>query len=138
MKVAFSTSTGVIVDGNFRNSSSFSVWDIGPDNSYYVTTISVPTGAGSEEEIITARADALKECTIVCAGQISGPAAAKLVARRIHPMKTGNRVLVEEIIGRLQQALKCSPAPWLHKAQAETLAFPDTYRTLDANQQTTT
>ena len=133
MKVAFSTSTGVIVDGNFRKSSSFSVWDIGPDDSYYVTTISVPTDTGSEEELITARADALRECTIVCANRISGPAAAKLVARRIHPMKTGESVLVEEIISRLQRVLKGSPAPWLHKAQTESLLFPDQYRTLGAN-----
>jgi nitrogen fixation protein NifX len=128
MKVAFTTSTGVIVDGNFRKSNSFSVWDIGPDDSYYVTTVSVSTSAGSEEEILSARADALSECTIVCAGQISGPAAAKLVARRIHPMRIAAGVAVEEIIGKLQQVLKDSPAPWLSKAQGRDLDLSCRYR----------
>ena len=117
MKVAFTTSTGAIVDGNFRKSNSFSVWDIGPDAAYYVTTLAVPADDGSEEDLLSARADALRECTIVCVSQISGPATAKLVARRIHPMRIAVGVGVEEIIGKLQRVLKYSPAPWLNKAQ---------------------
>jgi nitrogen fixation protein NifX len=117
MKVAFTTSSGVIVDGNFRKSDSFSVWDIGPDESYYVTTVNIKPDAGNEDDRIAARVEALKDCAIVYANQISGPAAAKLVARNIHPMKTGNSIAVEEIIGKLQDVLKGSPAPWLRKAQ---------------------
>lgn len=122
MKVAFSASQGVTVDGNFRKSDSFSVWDIGPHEAYYVTTVTIKTDADNEDDRIAARADALKECAIVCAVQISGPAAAKLVARNIHPMKTGICVSVEEIINRLQNVLKGNPAPWIRKAQ-----FKDIY-----------
>ncbi len=111
MKVAFTTSAGVMVDGNFRKSDSFSVWDIGPHEAYYVTTVTIKADPGNEDDRIAARAEALKECAIVCATQISGPAAAKLVARNIHPMKTGGCIAVEEIIGRLQGVLKGSPAP---------------------------
>jgi nitrogen fixation protein NifX len=117
MKVAFTTSSGAIVDGNFRKSDSFSVWDIGPDESYYVTTLNIKADAVSEDDRIVARVEALKDCAIVCAKEISGPATAKLVARNIHPMKTGNSIAVEELIGRLQDVLKGSPAPWILKAQ---------------------
>lgn len=117
MKVAFTTSSGAIVDGNFRKSDSFSVWDIGPHESYYVTTVNIKADVGDEDDRITARAEALRGCAIVCAMQICGPSAAKLVARNIHPMKTGNCIAVEEIIGRLQDVLKGSPAPWIRKAQ---------------------
>jgi len=102
MNVAFATSSGAMVDGNFRKTDSFSVWDIGPDESYYVTTINIKADADNEDDRIAARAEALKGCAIVCAMQICGPAAAKLVARNIHPMKTGDYIAVEEIIGKLQ------------------------------------
>jgi nitrogen fixation protein NifX len=106
-----------MVDGNFRTSGSFSVWDIGPREAYYVTTVTITATTGNEDDRIAARAEALKECAIVCAVQINGPAAAKLVARNIHPMKTGTGIAVEEVIGRLQEVLKGSPAPWIRKAQ---------------------
>lgn len=121
MNVAFATSSGAIVDGNFRKSDSFSVWDIGPYESYYVTTVNITTDADNEDDRITARAEALKDCTIVCATQICGPAAAKLVVRNIHPMKTGDCIAVEELIGKLQDVLKGSPAPWIRKAQDKDL-----------------
>jgi len=116
MKVAFTTSAGAIVDGNFCKSKSFSVWDIGPHEAYYVSTVNITADAENEDDRIAARAEALKECAIVYAVQINGPAAAKLVARKIHPMKTGDSIAVEEIIGKLQDVLRGSPAPWIRKA----------------------
>lgn len=125
MKVAFTTSSGAIVDGNFRKSDSFSIWDIGPYESYYVTTVNIKADDVYEDDRIAARAEALKECAIVCATQICGPAAAKLVARNIHPMKTGNFIAVEEIIARLQDVLKGTPAPWIRKAQIKDVSAND-------------
>jgi nitrogen fixation protein NifX len=123
MNVAFATSSGAIVDGNFRKSNSFTVWDIGPDESYYVTTINIKTDADNEDDRIAARAEALKDCAIVCATQICGPAAAKLVVRNIHPMKTGDCITVEEVICKLQDVLKGSPAPWIRKAHDKDLVI---------------
>ncbi|BCS52511.1 NifB/NifX family molybdenum-iron cluster-binding protein [Geobacter sp. SVR] len=116
MKVAFTTSTGATIDGNFRTSGSFSVWDIGTHESYYVTSVHVGTEAGSEDDRIAARAEALKECTMVFATQISGPAAAKLIAHNVHPQKTNGWVSVEEVIHRLQEVLRSAPPPWMRKA----------------------
>ncbi len=117
MMVAFTTSTGTEIDLNFRKTDSFTIWDINPHEAYYVTTITVKGNAGSEDDKIALRADALGECAIVCAREINGPAAAKLISRNIHPMKTGVNTPVEEIIGRLQQVLRKTPAPWMLKAR---------------------
>jgi len=117
MKVAFTTSTGVEVDQNFRKSTSFSVWDVGPDEAYYVTTVWIADDTGGEDDRIAARVKALSGCSIVCAREINGPAAAKLAARSIHPMKTGVATPVEEIIDRLKNVLRGTPAPWIRKAQ---------------------
>ncbi|MDD2540872.1 MAG: NifB/NifX family molybdenum-iron cluster-binding protein [Desulfuromonadaceae bacterium] len=116
MKVAFTTSNGAVIDENFRKASSYSVWDIGPEESYYVTTVFIREDAVNEDDKINARVEALKECAIVCAKEINGPAAAKLVSRHIHPMKTGSRVAVGTIIDQLQDVLRSSSAPWICKA----------------------
>jgi nitrogen fixation protein NifX len=118
MKVAFTTSSGTEIGLNFRKSNSFTIWDINPDGAYYVTTISISVDAGDEEGRIALRADALRECAIVCAREINGPAAAKLISRNIHPLKTGVNMPVEEVIGRLQQVLKEAPAPWMRKVHS--------------------
>jgi len=71
---------------------------------------------GDEEDRTAARANAVSGCAIVCTVQIGGPAAAKLVARKIHPMKTGTEVPIAEMVSKLQLVLKGSPPPWLRKA----------------------
>jgi len=117
MKVAFSSSTGVDIDLNFRKTKSFTIWDIGPQESFYVNTISIAQEPETEERRIAVRADALAHCAIVCSSEINGPAAAKLVSRNIHPMKTGPATPVETIIGKLQRVLSGTPPPWIRKAQ---------------------
>jgi nitrogen fixation protein NifX len=116
MKVAFTSATGAVVDGDFSKSKSYSVWDIGAREAYYVTTVNITSDAVNSDDRIAARAEALKDCVIIYAMQINGPAAAKLAARMIHPMKTGERIAIERIIGKLQEIL-VSPAPWIRKAQ---------------------
>ncbi|MFA7061255.1 MAG: NifB/NifX family molybdenum-iron cluster-binding protein [Pedobacter sp.] len=115
MIVAFTTSRGTTVDQNFKKASSFSIWDINPDGSYYVQSVTVKDDADTEEDRILLRANALIGCTIVCAQEINGPATAKLISRNIHPIKTVKPTSVEAIIEKLQNVLRGAPAPWLRK-----------------------
>jgi len=116
MKVAFTSSTGETIDQHFGQCQDFRIWEIGPDEARQVATISGISAEGDEEDRITARGNALADCAIVCTMQIGGPAAAKLVARRIHPMKTESELPVAEMIARLQGVLRGNPPPWLRKA----------------------
>jgi len=116
MKVAFTSSSGEIIDQHFGQCQNFHIWEIGPDEATQVATISGISTDGDEEDRITARGNALAECAIVYTMQIGGPAAAKLVARKIHPMKTNEEVPVAEIVGKLQTVLQGNPPPWLKKA----------------------
>ncbi|HEY6872210.1 MAG TPA: nitrogen fixation protein NifX [Geobacteraceae bacterium] len=116
MKVAFTSTTGEIIDEHFGQSKGFHVWEIGPEEAHFVTTIGVIATGEDEEDRIAARANAIADCAIVYTMQIGGPAAAKLVARKIHPMKTGTEVPVAEIVGKLQEVLRGNPPPWLRKA----------------------
>jgi nitrogen fixation protein NifX len=116
MKVAFTSSNGEIIDQHFGQCQNFHIWEIGPDEATQVATISGISTEGDEEDRITARGNALADCAIVYTMQIGGPAAAKLVARKIHPMKTNEEVPVAEIVGKLQAVLQGNPPPWLKKA----------------------
>ena len=62
------------------------------------------------------RTAAIAGCAIVYTVQIGGPAAAKLVARRIHPMKTATELPIAELVAKLQEVLRGTPPPWLRKA----------------------
>ncbi len=120
MKVAFSTSTGVGIDGNFLKAREFSVWDIGSSDACYVKTIFIADDTGSADEGITVRANSLKECSLVCTPQMSGRATAKLAMRNIHTLKTGENASVTEIVSKLQAVLRRSNSPpWMHKTQIQ-------------------
>jgi nitrogen fixation protein NifX len=116
MKVAFTSSNGEMIDEHFGQSTGFRIWEIGPDDAQFLATVGVVATSGDEEDRIAARSDAIADCAIVYTMQIGGPAAAKLVARKIHPMKTTTEVPVAEIVGKLQAVLRGNPPPWLRKA----------------------
>ena len=127
MKVAFTSSNGEMIDQHFGMTESFTIWEMGPDDAYPLETIQVDKHEGDEEDKIAARVALLKDCAIVYTMQIGGPAAAKLVARKIHPMKTNTEVSLKETVERLQEVLRGNPPPWLRKAmnKGETASFLD-------------
>ncbi len=116
MKVAFTSTDGETIDRHFGMARTFHVWEVGPEEARFVAEVAAPDGGDDEEDRIAARAAAIADCAIVCTMEIGGPAAAKLVARKIHPMKTGSEVPVSEMVGKLQEVLKGNPPPWLRKA----------------------
>ena len=118
MKVAFTSTDGQTIDQHFGMTTQFHVWEIGPEQAQFVKKVSAITRAQDEEDKIAARASAIADCAIVYTVQIGGPAAAKLVSHRIHPMKTGAEVPIAEIVGKLQQVLRGKPPPWLRKAMS--------------------
>lgn len=135
MRVAFTSTDGSKIDEHFGQATHFHVWEIAADKAEYVGIVGafggqgkthdhgpdhvVGLGAGAahdEDDRIKARADAIEGCTLVYTMQIGGPAAAKLVARHIHPMKTGVELPIEAAVEKLQTVLRGKPPPWLRKA----------------------
>jgi nitrogen fixation protein NifX len=116
MKIAFTSSDGLTINQHFGNSPHFYVYDVGPERAELVGKVTALASAQDEEDRIAARASAIADCAVVYTIQIGGPAAAKLVSRRIHPMKTGREMPIDEVVGKLQQVLRGNPPPWLRKA----------------------
>ena len=119
MRVAFTSTDGVRIDQHFGQTDRFYVWEIGPDEARRVEEVNAITSAEDEEDRIVARASAIADCAIVYTVQIGGPAAAKLVSRRIHPMKTATELPIAEVVARLQEVLRGNPPPWLRKAMGQ-------------------
>ena len=116
MKIAFTSSTGEMIDQHFGQTDNFLIWEVGPDEAHYLETLSVGAHGSDEDDRISARTKILSECAIVYTMQIGGPAAAKLVAQKIHPMKTNAVVSLLETVERIQEVLRGNPPPWLRKA----------------------
>jgi nitrogen fixation protein NifX len=119
IKVAFTSTDGRAVDEHFGTATGFYVWHIEPARATCRGKVMAPPAADEDEDKILARAQALEGCTIVCTGEIGGPAAAKLVSRHIHPMKMKMGTSVQEVVLRLQSVLNGQPPPWLRKAMGD-------------------
>jgi nitrogen fixation protein NifX len=114
MRIAFTSSSGQSVDQHFGQAGHFWIWEVDRDEAGPVGRVDALI-SGDEEDETVARAAAIAGCAIVYTQQIGGPAAAKLVARRIHPMKTGAEVPVAEVVSKLQEVLRGRPPPWLRR-----------------------
>ena len=118
MRIAFTSSDGLNVDQHFGMARDFRIWEVEPDAARPVGSVTALAAGEDEEDRIAARASAIAGCAIVYTVAIGGPAAAKLVARKIHPMKTGTEVPIADVISRLQEVLRGTPPPWLRKAMS--------------------
>jgi nitrogen fixation protein NifX len=116
MKIAFTTTDGSMIDQHFGQCESFQIWEVGPEQASFLESVITGEHGSDEEDRISARAKILADCAIVYTMQIGGPAAAKLVAQKIHPMKTNTEVSLPETVARLQEVLRGNPPPWLRKA----------------------
>jgi nitrogen fixation protein NifX len=117
MKVAFTSTDGSKIDSHFGCTENFYVWDVQPGKAEYLEARPA-LDSDDVEDRNNLRAQALADCAILCTAQIGGPAAAKLVGRRIHPMKFEASEEIADVIERLQRVLRRLPPPWLRKAMA--------------------
>jgi nitrogen fixation protein NifX len=127
MKIAFTTSNGTMIDQHFGQCESFQIWEVGPEKAAFLELVTVEPHGSDEEDRIAARAKILADCAIVYTMQVGGPAAAKLVAQKIHPMKTNTEVSLPETVEKLQEVLRNNPPPWLRKAmnKGHVVSFED-------------
>ncbi len=116
MKVAFASTDKVHVDEHFGHAEEFYLWDIGPDDAAFSGVVQVKDEEGYIDDKIEARTSVLADCALVYVGEIGGPAAARLVQKRIHPIKSKDHEPITVVVEKLQEVLKGNPPPWLRKA----------------------
>ncbi len=116
MKVAFASTDKVHVNEHFGRAEQFTIWEIGPDAAEFSGVVQVKTEGADEADRIEARCSGLSDCALVYVAEIGGPAAARLVAKKIHPIKSKDQEAIATVVEKLQEVLRGSPPPWLQKA----------------------
>jgi nitrogen fixation protein NifX len=118
MKVAFASTDKMHIDEHFGQADVFYLWDVSPDEAAFsgVVQVRAESEAGHSDDKIEARAAALVDCALVYVAEIGGPAAARLVAKKIHPLKSKEQEPIADVVAKLQEVLRNNPPPWLRKA----------------------
>jgi len=116
MKVAFASTDKIYVDEHFGRAEQFLIWEVGPAEADFTGVVQVKTEGFDEADRIEARCAGLADCALVYVAEIGGPAAARLVAKKIHPIKSKEREPITIVVEKLQDVLRDSPPPWLRKA----------------------
>jgi nitrogen fixation protein NifX len=118
MKIAFATQDLQRVDAHFGWAKNLAVYEISPEGYNLVEAIQFDGDLKEDgnEDKLSPKIEAIKDCAILYVAAIGGSAAARVVANKIHPIKVNEPQAITELLARLQEVLKGAPPPWLRKA----------------------
>ena len=119
MKVAFTTSDRIHINAHFGWAKEIDIYEVTMEGYQFVDTLSFNGELkedGNEDKLIP-KIEALAGCTIVYVSAIGGSAAARLIRKRITPIKAkSEEEEIAEVLNKLVLTLQGNPPPWLRKA----------------------
>lgn len=119
MKIAFATNDQVHINAHFGWANKIDVYEVSPDGYQFLNTLRFEGDLkedGNEDKLVP-KIEALADCTIVYVSAIGGNAAARLIKKRITPIKARSEDdKITDLLEQLVKTLKGSPPPWLRKA----------------------
>lgn len=118
MQIAFATEDLQHVDAHFGWAKNIAIYDVTPEACYLVTSIAFSDNLQEDgkEDKLDPKLEAIQDCAILYVAAIGGSAAARVVAKNIHPVKVSDTETIDGILLRLQNVLRGTPPPWLRKA----------------------
>jgi nitrogen fixation protein NifX len=121
MKIAFTTQDKVHVNAHFGWAKSIAVYAVSPQGHHWVESFEFgdTLEEDGDEDKLSPKLAAIKDCAIVYVAAIGGSAAARVVAMKIHPIKVPEPQAIAEILDKLQGVLQGTPPPWLRKVLAK-------------------
>jgi nitrogen fixation protein NifX len=131
MKIAFATQDLKRVDAHFGWARNIAIYDVSPDGHRFLQAVQFDGELEEDgnEDKLAPKLDAIADCAILYVAAIGGSGAARVVAKKIHPVKVNQPEEIADILVRLEAVLKGTPPPWLrkalHKDQARCLDFED-------------
>ncbi len=119
MKIAFTTSDNIHINAHFGSAKKIDVYEVDQTRYEFVETLRFDGNLsedGNEDKLLS-KIEALHDCTIVYVSTIGGSAAARLIKRKITPIKAQSEAQeIADILTKLVQTLNGNPPPWLRKA----------------------
>ncbi|HBE31432.1 MAG TPA: nitrogen fixation protein NifX [Cyanobacteria bacterium UBA11368] len=123
MKIAFATQDLIHINAHFGSAKQMAVYDVSPEGYQFLETIGFDGKLdedGNEDKLVP-KIEALSDCTIVYVAAIGGSAAARLIRKRVTPVKSKTEDdEITEVLENLVTTLKGNPPPWLRKALQQT------------------
>jgi len=118
MKVAFATEDMKRVDAHFGWAKNIAVYDVTPDDIHFVINFEFSGNLKEDgnEDKLGAKLEAIEDCAILYIAAIGGSGAARVVAKKVHPIKVSEPEAIDGLLLRLQKVLQGTPPPWLRKA----------------------
>lgn len=119
MKIAFATDDLVHINSHFGWAKQMAIYDVSPEGYKFLETIDFGDNLkqDGDEDKLNPKLIALADCTIVYVSDIGGSAAARLINKRITPIKSKSEdEEIHEILEKIVQTLQGNPPPWLRKA----------------------
>ncbi|HBB36092.1 MAG TPA: nitrogen fixation protein NifX [Cyanobacteria bacterium UBA8803] len=121
MKVAFATRDMVHINAHFGWAPQIAVYDVSTDGYKFLDAIKFEGTLkedGNEDKLVP-KIEALADCTIVYVSAIGGSAAARLIRKKVTPIKArSEEEQITEILENLVTTLNGNPPPWLRKVLA--------------------
>jgi nitrogen fixation protein NifX len=118
MKIAFTTSDNVHINAHFGWAKKIDVYEVNQESYQFVETLKFEGDLkedGNEDKLLP-KIEALSDCTIVYVSAIGGSAAARLVKKRITPVKAqSDEQEISDVLTKLVATLNGNPPPWLRK-----------------------
>ena len=125
VRVAIATRDMKSLNAHFGSTPKFAIYDVTREGWDFVEAVGfgdTSDESGSHktdgEDKIGPKVDALEGCHLLFCLAIGGPAAAKVVSARIHPIKTPQAAPIPEVLERTRAMLAGAPPPWLRKVLA--------------------
>ena len=118
MKVAFASQDHKRVDAHFGWAKHLLIYEVDANGFQYVQTVQFGGELeedGNEDKLLP-KLEALEDCAILYVAAIGASGAARVVAKKIHPVKVENAPSIEAVLNQLLEVLKGTPPPWLRKA----------------------
>jgi nitrogen fixation protein NifX len=119
MKIAFTTSDQVHINAHFGWAKKIDVYEVSTEGYKFVETLKFDGDLKEDgnEDKLAPKVEALLDCTIVYVSAIGGSAAARLIKKRVTPIKArSDDDEISEVLAKLVETLNGNPPPWLRKA----------------------
>lgn len=134
MKIAFTTSDNIHINAHFGSAKKIDVYEVDQNRFEFVETLKFDGNLnedGNEDKLLP-KIEALHDCTIVYVSTIGGSAAARLIKRKITPIKAQSEEQeITDVLSKLVQTLNGNPPPWLRKALLQSSPALDELDQLD-------
>lgn len=134
MRVAFATHDRQRVDAHFASARTFLFYDVGPEGHTFLEAVqfdNVSTEDGKHQEDgddrLASKIKSLEGAALLFVRAIGGPAAARVVRARVHPIKLPDDESISAVIDKVRGMLKSNPPPWLRKVIQDSAAGPERF-----------